>query len=74
MSELRSPHDASQQRPRSAWPWWLRRGILENVAIALITAGVLMLLQSFSLTLYGYSFVTTLVGVAMFSIVTKFPE
>ena len=74
MSELRSPHDASQQRPRPTWPWWLRRGILENVAIALITAGVLMLLQSFSLTLYGYSFVTTLVGVAMFSIVTKFPE
>lgn len=74
MSELRSPHDASQQQPRSAWQWWLRRGILENVAIALITAGVLMLLQPFSLTLYGYSFVTTLVGVAMFSIVTKFPE
>ena len=74
MSELRSPHDASQQQLRSAWPWWLRRGILENVAIGLITAGVLMLLQPFSLTLYGYSFVTTLVGVAMFSIVTKFPE
>lgn len=73
MSELRSPHDASQQQPRSAWPRWLRRGLLENISIALITAGVLMLLQPFSLTLYGYSFVTTLVGVAMFSIVTKFP-
>jgi hypothetical protein len=52
----------------------LRRGILENIATALITAGVLMLLQPLSLTLYGYSFITTLVGVAMFAIVTKFPE
>jgi hypothetical protein len=52
----------------------LRRGILGNVATAVIAAGVLMLLQPFSLTLYGYSFVTTLVGVAMFAIVTKFPE
>ncbi len=72
---------ASEQRrqvhpgPRQpAWPRWLRRGVLENVATALIAAGVLMLLQPFSLTLYGYSFVTTLAGVAMFTIVTKVPE
>ena len=56
------------------WPQWLRRGPMENVGVARHHAGVLMLLQPFSLTLYGYSFVTTLVGVAMFIIVTKFPE
>jgi hypothetical protein len=74
MSVSKSQHHASQQQPRTIWPRWLRRGILENIATALITAGVLMLLQPLSLTLYGYSFVTTLVGVAMFAIVTKFPE
>jgi hypothetical protein len=74
MSVSQSQHHASQQQPRTTWRRWLRRGILENIATALITAGVLMLLQPFSLTLYGYSFVTTLVGVAMFAIVTKFPE
>jgi hypothetical protein len=52
----------------------LRRGVLETVASVLIAAGVLMLLQPFSLTLYGWSFVTTLAGVVMFTIVSKFPE
>jgi hypothetical protein len=59
---------------RPAWPRGLRRGVLENVAILLIAAGVLMLLQPFSLSLYGYSFATTLAAVAMFMIVTKLPE
>ena len=74
MSVSQSQHHASPQQPRTIWPRWLRRGILENLATTLIAAGVLMLLQPFSLTLYGYSFVTTLIGVAMFTIVTKFPE
>ncbi|GAU86647.1 hypothetical protein BIWAKO_06595 [Bosea sp. BIWAKO-01] len=47
---------------------------METLATVLISGGVLMLLQPFSLTLYGYSFVTTLIGVAMFTFVTKFPE
>ncbi|MDR6870983.1 VIT1/CCC1 family predicted Fe2+/Mn2+ transporter [Bosea sp. BE125] len=47
---------------------------METLATVLIAAGVLMLLQPFSLTLYGYSFVTTLIGVVMFTFVTKFPE
>ncbi len=47
---------------------------METTASALITAGVLMLLQPFSLTLYSYSFITTLAGVVMFAIVSKFPE
>lgn len=59
---------------KRAWPTWARRGILENVAIGLILLGVFMLVQPFSITLYGWSFITVLVGVAMFTIVSKFPE
>jgi hypothetical protein len=44
------------------------------MATVLIALGVLMLLQPFSLTLYTYSFVTTLIGTVMFIIVSKFPE
>jgi hypothetical protein len=56
------------------WPRWLRRGPTERVATAVIAAGVFMLLQPFSMTLYTYSFLTTLVGTALFTIVSKFPE
>jgi hypothetical protein len=33
-----------------------------------------MLLQPLSLTLYTYSFITTLIGTVMFIVVSKFPE
>jgi hypothetical protein len=33
-----------------------------------------MLLQPFSLALYTYSFVTTLTGTLLFTVVSKFPE
>ena len=59
---------------RSRWPRSLRRGPLEAVATIIIASGVLMLLQPFSLTLYSYSFVTTLFGTALFTVVSKFPE
>ncbi|MGJ4946686.1 hypothetical protein ACQR1W_39445 [Bradyrhizobium sp. HKCCYLS1011] len=59
---------------RSRGPRLLRRGPLESLATALIVAGVLMLLQPFALVLYTYSFVTTLIGVVMFTIVSKFPD
>ena len=51
-----------------------RRGPWENLATVIITLGVLMLLQPLSLTLYTYSFVTTLAGTVMFMVVSKFPE
>jgi hypothetical protein len=57
-----------------AWPRWLRRGPMENLATALIAAGVFMLLQPFALWLYTWSFVTTLAGTALFVVVSKFPE
>ena len=53
---------------------FFRRGPLENLATAIIAAGVVMLMQPFFLTLYSYSFVTTLIGTVMFIIVSKFPE
>lgn len=51
-----------------------RRGAWELVAMILIAAGVVMLMQSLSLVLYTWSFITTLIGTLMFIIVSKFPE
>nr|WP_315813175.1 hypothetical protein [Bradyrhizobium sp. SZCCHNR2028] len=56
------------------WPRALRRGPMETLATILIAAGVLMLLQPFALVLYTYSFITTLAGVVMFTVVSKFPD
>ena len=58
----------------SRWPRILRRGPMEAVATAVIAAGVFMLLQPFAMALYTYSFVTTLTGTVLFTIVSKFPE
>jgi len=63
-----------RQSGRERWPRWLRRGPMEIVATALIATGVFMLLQPFSLTLYTWSFLTTLAGTALFMVVSKFPE
>jgi hypothetical protein len=51
-----------------------RRGPWEGAAITLIASGVVMLMQPFSLTLYGCSFVTVLAGTTLFIVVSKFPE
>jgi hypothetical protein len=59
---------------RSGWKRWFRRGPWENAATALIGVGVVMLMQSFSLGLYSYSFVTTLAGTLGFVVVSHFPE
>jgi hypothetical protein len=61
-------------RMGTSWPKWLRRGPLELLACMMIGTGVLMLLQPLSLTLYSYSLITTLAGVVMFTIVSKFPD
>ena len=50
------------------------RAFVENVATALIVLGVIMLMQSFFLTLYTYSFITTLIGTVLFIVGSKFPE
>jgi hypothetical protein len=60
---------------RSArWPRWARRGPMEMVASVIIALGFLMMLQPFALVLFTWSFVTTLAGVVLFTIVSKFPQ
>ena len=64
----------STQSERSLVSRIFRRGPWETAAIVFIAAGVLMLMQPFALVLYTMSFMTTLIGVVMFIIVSKFPE
>jgi hypothetical protein len=52
----------------------LRRGPLETIASGVIAAGVIMLMQPFSLTLYGWSFGTSLAGTLLFTLAGRFPE
>ncbi len=59
---------------KSSRPFFLRRGPMENVAAGIIGFGFLMLFQPFALALYTWSFVTLLIGTAMFIVVSKFPE
>jgi hypothetical protein len=51
-----------------------RRGPLEAIATTIIAIGVVMLMQPFFLTLYSWSFATTLFGTVMFTIVSKVRE
>jgi hypothetical protein len=67
--------DATRSRPgRGLAGKVLRRGPLEAVATALIAIGVVMLMQPFFLTLYSWSFATTLFGTLMFIVVSKVRE
>ena len=61
-------------RPAPRWPRWLRRGPCEATTMALIGAGVVMLMQPLSLILYSYSFVTILAGTLGFVVVSHFPD
>jgi hypothetical protein len=53
---------------------WFRRGPWENGATALIGLGIVMLVQPFSIDLYGYSFITILAGTLGFVVVSHFPS
>jgi hypothetical protein len=53
---------------------WIRRGPWEAAAMALIGTGIVMLVQPWSIDLYGYSFVTILAGTFGFVVVSHFPE
>ncbi|WP_340117692.1 hypothetical protein [Pelagibius sp. 7325] len=52
----------------------LRRGPWEIVATILIALGVFMLMQSFVLWAFTYSFFVTLLGTVMFIVVSHFRE
>ena len=58
----------------SGWKRCFRRGPWENGATALIGLGIVMLVQPFSIDLYGYSFITILVGTLGFVLVSHFPS
>ena len=47
---------------------------MEMLACIVIALGIFMMLQPFALVLYTWSFVTTLVGIVMFMVVSKFPD
>jgi hypothetical protein len=67
--------DANTSAPRRSFrDVILRRGPLEAVATTIIAVGVVMLMQPFFLTLYSWSFATTLFGTVMFIIVSKVRE
>jgi hypothetical protein len=67
--------DANSSMPRRGFTdRILRRGPLEGLATAIIAIGVVMLMQPFFLTLYSWSFATTLFGTVMFIIVSKVRE
>jgi hypothetical protein len=59
---------------RSGSSRWFRRAPWENGAMALIAAGIVMLVQPWSIDLYSYSFVTILAGTLGFVVVSHFPE
>jgi len=53
---------------------WFRRGPWEAAAMIVIGAGIVMLVQPWSIDLYSYSFVTILAGTLGFVAVSHFPE
>ncbi len=65
---------STQARSPSGLRRWFRRGPWENVATVLIALGVFMLMQSFSLFLFGQSLTVILIGTIGFVIVSHFPE
>lgn len=60
--------------PKGGLSRWFRRGRWEAVAMSLIGGGIIMLVQPFSIDLYGYSFVTILSGTLGYTVVSHFPE
>ena len=69
---MATPSLPVHQLPRR-WPRWLRRGPMEIVACIVITAGLVMMLQPLAMSLFTWSFLTTLSGTALFMVVSKFP-
>jgi hypothetical protein len=59
---------------RAGFGRWFRRGPWENGAMTLIALGIVMLVQPWSIDLYGYSFMTILVGTLGYVAVSHFRE
>jgi hypothetical protein len=69
MSEFVSPPPTTGRRRRI-----FLRELWERITTGLIFAGLFMLMQPFSLTLFSYSFTVILAGTIGFAIATKLPE
>ena len=65
---------SDQQETATGLGRFFRRGPWENAATLAIAAGVFMLMQPFSITLFGYSFAVILAGTVGFVVVSHFPE
>lgn len=52
---------------------WKNRDTWETITTALIALGLVMLMQPWSIALYGYSFMVLLLGVIGFTIASKLP-
>ncbi len=62
------------QETRKSLGRFFKRGPWENFATVLIALGIFMLMQPFSIELFGYSFAVILTGTVGFVIVSHFPE
>jgi ABC-type glycerol-3-phosphate transport system permease component len=58
----------------SSRSWWQRGPLWERISASLLGAGLVMLMQPWSLTLFSYSFTVVLTGVVLFSIAVKLPQ
>jgi amino acid permease len=52
---------------------WKKRSTWETITTALTALGLVMLMQPWSIALYGYSFMVLLLGVIGFTIASKLP-
>jgi len=64
----------SAKKSRSLLTRIFRRGPWENTATIMIAVGIFMLMQPFSLWLFGWSFAMILTGTLGFVVVSHFPE
>jgi len=68
MTETNAPATGAKRRRL------FRRGPWENGASVLIAVGIFMLMQPFSMFLFGWSFAVILTGTLGFILVSHFPE
>lgn len=53
---------------------WIRRELWEPIFAVLIGVGLVMLMQPWSIQVYGYSFSVLLLGVLGYSVAGKLPK
>jgi hypothetical protein len=53
---------------------WFSQRIWEPISCVLIALGLFMLMQPWSISIYGYSFTVLLLGVVGFTIASKLPK